>query len=318
MELSDLQRDRASGVLLGQAIGDALGVPYEFGSAPLNGPAQMIGGGLGPYRPGEWSDDTQMAICIAQVGAIRRDLTSTPSLDAIAAQFVNWRHHGASDIGTGTRWVLDAALSGEGRLSQRMLRASQAYAEGGRGAGNGALMRTGIVGLTNLSDRDATAAAAKAIAALTHADQRCQDSAVLWSEAVRVAVIDGVLDLRSGLDLLGEDQQAFWAAAIDEAERNDPSRFRPNGFTVTALQAAWSAIWATKDAGPGAHFGAAVQRAIQIGDDTDTVAAIAGALLGAQSGASVLLAEWVERVHGWPGGIGSDALIELALATAGG
>jgi ADP-ribosyl-[dinitrogen reductase] hydrolase len=317
MGLSDLQRDRVAGVLLGQAIGDALGVPYEFGSAPLSGPAQMIGGGLGPYRPGEWSDDTQMAICIAQVAAIRSDLTSTPSLDAVAAQFVNWRQHGASDIGNGTRVVLDAALGGEGRLSQRMLRASQVHAEGGRGAGNGALMRTGVVGLTKLDDRDATAAAAAAIASLTHADQRCQDAAVLWSEAVRVAVVDGVLELRAGLDLLAPQRRASWEARISEAEQSDPSTFRPNGFTVTALQAAWSAIWATRDAGGDQHFGAALQKAIKIGDDTDTIAAIVGVLLGAVSGASALPAEWASQVSGWPGDIGSQDLIRLALAAAG-
>lgn len=58
--------DRASGVLLGQACGDALGVPYEF-DYPPEGEAEMRGGGLGPYAPGEWSDDTQMAICVARV-----------------------------------------------------------------------------------------------------------------------------------------------------------------------------------------------------------------------------------------------------------
>ena len=69
MKLTTLQKDRAAGVLLGQAIGDALGVPYEFGPKIAPGQAQMIGGGLGPYAPGEWSDDTQMAVCIAEVTA---------------------------------------------------------------------------------------------------------------------------------------------------------------------------------------------------------------------------------------------------------
>ena len=65
------QSDRIEGVLLGAACGDALGVPYEFGSAPL-APGEvprMVGGGLGPYAPGEWSDDTQMAVVIARVAA---------------------------------------------------------------------------------------------------------------------------------------------------------------------------------------------------------------------------------------------------------
>ncbi len=56
--------DRARGTLLAAACGDALGVPYEFAKPPQE--PEMIGGGLGPYAPGEWSDDTQMAACIAQ------------------------------------------------------------------------------------------------------------------------------------------------------------------------------------------------------------------------------------------------------------
>ena len=69
MILTSTQKDRAGGVLLGQAIGDALGVPYEFASPIPFGTAEMIGGGLGPYAPGEWSDDTQMAVCIARATA---------------------------------------------------------------------------------------------------------------------------------------------------------------------------------------------------------------------------------------------------------
>ncbi|MBA2773439.1 MAG: ADP-ribosylglycohydrolase family protein, partial [Nocardioidaceae bacterium] len=59
IKLSTPQAHRAAGVLLGQACGDALGVPYEFGTPPVGDErAVMRGGGLGPYAPGEWSDDT--------------------------------------------------------------------------------------------------------------------------------------------------------------------------------------------------------------------------------------------------------------------
>ncbi len=63
MKIDAATTDRAAGVLLGQACGDALGVPYEFRTPPGPGElAEMKGGGLGPYAPGEWSDDTQMAV----------------------------------------------------------------------------------------------------------------------------------------------------------------------------------------------------------------------------------------------------------------
>lgn len=315
--VTDVQRDRAAGVLLGQAIGDALGVPYEFGPAP-RGDAEMIGGGLGPYEPGEWSDDTQMAVCVGQVSATGADLTAADSLERVAENFVEWRRNGATDIGIGTATVLDAARSGHGSLLDRMTAASMRQAASGRGAGNGALMRTGIVGLTRLDDRDATARSATAIAALTHADDRCLDSSVLWSEAVRVAVVEGRLDVRVGLDLLPAERRPFWEGAIDEAESGDPSRFTPNGFTVTAFQAAWSAIHATRGAASGEHVPQALQRAISIGNDTDTVAAIAGTLLGARYGASGLPADWARRVHGWPDRMRGEDLIRMSVATANG
>ncbi|WP_250645995.1 ADP-ribosylglycohydrolase family protein [Propioniciclava coleopterorum] len=85
---------------------------------------------------------------------------------------------------------------------------------------------------------------------------------------------------------------------------------------MTALQAAWSAIHWTRDAEGPDHVEAALQAAIAIGNDTDTVAAIAGALLGARYGVSGLPTDLARRVHGWPGLRGRD-LVRLALATAG-
>lgn len=109
MQLTTAQRDRAAGVLLGQACGDALGVPYEFGRLPLDTEPEMKGGGLGPYAPSEWSDDTQMAICIARIAATGADLTDDIALNQIAKAFVDWRHDGASDIGNQTATVLTDA-----------------------------------------------------------------------------------------------------------------------------------------------------------------------------------------------------------------
>jgi ADP-ribosyl-[dinitrogen reductase] hydrolase len=62
------QQDRMAGTLLGMAAGDALGAGYEFEKSP-RGEIGMIGGGLGDFAPGEWTDDTSMAVCIAQVTA---------------------------------------------------------------------------------------------------------------------------------------------------------------------------------------------------------------------------------------------------------
>ncbi|MDR1712326.1 MAG: ADP-ribosylglycohydrolase family protein [Propionibacteriaceae bacterium] len=317
MELSAGARDRAAGVLLGQAIGDALGVPYEFAAPVKAGEARMIGGGLGPYAPGEWSDDTQMALCIAQVAAAGADLTTDDALDAVAEAFIGWKGHGASDIGRQTATVLARASARDAgtRLSHRMTAVSMELAQDGR-AGNGGLMRTAIVGLSALDSAEQTALAAARVSALTHAEARCVDSCVLWSLAVRNAVLTAALDLRGGLAYLPAERRGRWEEWIAEAETKDPSTFTPNGYTVTALQAAWSAIVATQTVAGPDHVSAALHLAISIGDDTDTVAAIAGGLLGARWGAERLPREWVDQVHGWPGLNAAD-LTRLGLAVAG-
>lgn len=330
MRLTSEQRDRACGVLLGQACGDALGVPYEFATPPAaDEPAVMNGGGLGNYAPGEWSDDTQMAAAIALVSATGVDLTSDEALDAIAEHFLRWRREGATDIGIQTSHVLSSAgghSAGDhsDRPAARVTQAAADYARRNpRSAGNGALMRTPVVGLTALDDREQTARAARRIAELTHADPLAGDSAVLWSEAVRVAVMERRLDVRGGLDLIPAEARDQWAAWITEAETREPGTFTPNGFTVTALQAAWSAITHTPvpDDDPAAgsypcqHLQHALHTAVRIGDDTDTVAAIAGGLLGAYWGQSAVPLTWVRRVHGWPGLRARD-LVRLSILTA--
>ncbi|PJI95136.1 ADP-ribosylglycohydrolase family protein [Luteimicrobium subarcticum] len=320
--------DRAAGVLLGQACGDALGVPYEFGTPPAPSvEAEMRGGGLGPYAPGEWSDDTQMALCIARVAATGADLRTPDALDEVAAAFEGWLRGGASDVGIQTSAVLRAAARLDGTPSQRLATASAAHhARTGRTAGNGALMRTSVVGLTALDDRVATVEAARAVAELTHADPLAGDSCVLWSEAVRVAVTARRLDVRAGLDLLPAERRERWAAWIDDAERPDTAPdLRGNGFTVTALQAAWHAIATTPvpqdDPASGSfacrHLQDALHAAVRIGGDTDTVAAIAGGLLGAYWGASAVPAAWRRVVHGWPGMRARD-LVGLGILTARG
>lgn len=318
MSLTPEQLDRAAGVLVGQAVGDALGVPYEF-APPFTGDAQMLGGGLGDYAPGEYSDDTQMAVCIAQVSATGADLTTNGALDAVADWFLKWLHGGATDVGSQTRAVLGNQQPGPGSASRIRAAADSLHARTGRTAGNGAVMRTAIVGLTRLHDRHATGRSAEAVAAFTHPDPLATDSCILWSEAIRVAVLGGRLDLVSGLDLIAIERRDQWARWIDDATGADPASFPNNAFTVTALQAAWAAITSTPGyddpSASATHLVAALHAAVHAGNDTDTVAAIAGGLLGARWGLSAIPVEWRDMVNGWPELREAD-LVDLAVRTA--
>ncbi|MCW2516332.1 MAG: ADP-ribosylation/Crystallin [Mycobacterium sp.] len=304
MTLTTAQIDRACGVLLATAAGDALGAPYEF--EPARGPEKvvaMVGGGAFRWAPGEWTDDTSMAIAIAEVAATGVDLRETSAQDAIVERWHGWSRT-ATDVGNQTRSVLDRAKA-EGGWAATALATSRALHERSRHTGgNGALMRTAPVALAYLGDdEDALVSAAREISALTHFDPDAQDACVLWCCAIRHAVLTGELDVRVGLSRLDEDRRATWAERLDLAEASQPADIPNNGWVVAALQAAWSAIVVT-DTGEGRraeHLTRGLDAAVRSGNDTDTVAAIAGGLLGATYGASAVPGSWRRLMHGWPG-----------------
>jgi ADP-ribosyl-[dinitrogen reductase] hydrolase len=305
--------DRAAGALLGLATGDALGAGYEFGSAPFHGEAEMIGGGLGGFAPGEWTDDTSMALGIAQITA-----NGVVDLGAIGDRFLDWYRSRPADIGNLTAAVLGAATDG----ADVPKRAAARFATHPRScAGNGALMRTAAVALAHLGDDRAIVESAQAVSALTHADPVSGEACLLWCVAIDRAVRQGRLGgVRDGLDHLPADRAAFWDEKLVEAETRPPEDFGSNGYVVSALQAAYAAVVATPvpDDHPSRHFQHALHRVIGIGDDTDTTAAIAGQLLGARWGASAVPFRWRRLLHGWPELRARDVVALAVLTVRGG
>ena len=278
MTLTTAQLDRAVGVLLGTAAGDALGAPYEFG--PPRGPeleVAMVGGGSFGWEPGEWTDDTSMAIAIAEVAATGADLRQEEALDAIARRWHEWSHD-AKDIGVQTRSVLSRA--GRHGIAAQTAREESAALHNltGRTAGNGSLMRTAPVALAYLDDEASLVEAARAVSELTHYDPEAGDACVLWCLAIRHAILTGVLDARIGLQHIDIDRRDLWATRLDVAEASQPSDFKNNGWVVEALQGAWSAITTTPvpqdDPAAGVfrvnHLRLALDAAVRGGNDTDT------------------------------------------------
>jgi ADP-ribosylglycohydrolase len=295
---------------VGLAAGDALGAGYEF-TTPV-GEIDMIGGGLGPWAPGESTDDTQMAICIAEVIA---DSVWDPH--AIGERFLAWLADGPKDVGTQTRGVLAGAASGAD-LPERARDYYEQHPR--RAAGNGSLMRTAPVALAFADEDAALAEAATEASALTHGDPLAGQACVLWCTAIARAMREGRLDgVWDGLALLEPTDRDRWAGWLTETEAGPPERFAPNGFVVSALQAAHAAICHTPVPAdrPPDHLADALRRAVAIGDDTDTVAAIAGGVVGAYWGASAVPFRWQRRLHGWPG-YGVADLLRLAVLTARG
>lgn len=304
------QLDRCVGALIGSAVGDALGAGYEFGTPPT-GTAAMIGGGLGNFAPGEWTDDTSMAIGIATVVAEGYDVREREGQARVADQWLTWQRSGPPDIGIQTSRVLSHTKA-TGLLALQQIRheARELHQRTGRTAGNGALMRTAPVALAYLGDDAAIAQAARGLSEITHPDPLSGDACVLWSIAIDRAIRLGRLDgIHDALPLLPHPRRAQWTQWLHDAETEPLSSFRPNGFVVTALQAAYGAIAQTpiphydpqRAVFPSDHLQHALDAVIKIGDDTDTTAAIAGAVLGARWGSSGIPEDWKAAVHGWPG-----------------
>ncbi len=312
MSLSPAQADSAAGVLWGQACGDALGAGYEFGPPLGDGaPVAMIGGGAFGWEPGEWTDDTQMAVPLLEAAekAMLDGGELLDHLDDVAIAWVDWSRT-ASDVGNQTRAVLGGTRrSGQVTADSMTLESMAQHQATGQTAGNGSLMRTSPVALAYLGDPETLALAARRVSSLTHWDDDARDACVLWCLAISHAVVAGEFDIEAGLPLIPEERRDLWRSRIAEAESKRPVDFPRNGWVVHAFQAAWSAIATTsvpeldpsKSAFPAQQFRLALENAVRAGHDTDTVAAITGQLLGARWGSSAVPGEWRRIVHGWPG-----------------
>jgi ADP-ribosylglycohydrolase len=152
--LSAAQTDRAVGAVLASAAGDAMGAPYEFGPPNPSAPCTLEGGGGFRWEPGEWTDDTQMAVAVLSVLA-----SGSTDTDEIGRRMVRWFKSGPADVCNQTRAVLGAAA----RRVKSVADEAEAFQRWNPdAAGNGALMRTGPVALAHLGDRDPVAGPAVA------------------------------------------------------------------------------------------------------------------------------------------------------------
>ncbi len=308
------QVDRAEGVLLGTAAGDALGAGYEFGYPTADQEIAMVGGGPFDWAPGEWTDDTSMALCVADALAlcVADALTGSADagmLDAVAANFVTWYDTRPPDIGNQTRAVLSHRDPSADAMTRRAAGLS------GRTGGNGSLMRTAPVALAYLDDERGLVDAATRISALTHSDPQAGEACALWSVAIRHAVLQGTYD---GLRLALSADPALshtWSPLLEAAETGTPADFANNGWVVHALQTAWWAIATTEE--DERQLPRALEKCVRAGGDTDTTAAIAGGLLGARWGRSAVPSEWIAVLHGYPGRRAADLITLTHTLTDG-
>jgi ADP-ribosylglycohydrolase len=304
--------ERAVGAVVGAAVGDALGAPFEFGPPGVFStrfPGAGVGGemcGGGGWEPGEATDDTQMAVLVAE-SLLQRGGLDGPD---IFARFQQWAAADPKDIGLQTEDVLTNGMPWD-------LAAAIHFQVNRRAAGNGSLMRasTSAVYFAR-SGRSSTMDAARRIAALTHGDRAAWEGTAVFHELVRVALSDAdpLSALPDVLDVVHPDHRQRYATVLS-ADWHPDQATEFNGAVWPCLG---SAVWALRTT---TGFEDAIRAAIDLGGDTDTVAAVTGGLAGAHYGLGAIPARWTEPLHVPLPGFGgrvlrSAELIDLARRLA--
>ena len=312
MEPSPDLLDRAIGALVGTAVGDALGAGYEFDTYVDPADVAMLPGKLTGRPAGHWTDDTDMAMAIALAASEHGTLKTQLAQTRVAENFLAWYASQPPDVGMQTRAVLGACHEPHTMIDV----AARFQSQRPEAAGNGSLMRTAPVALADLDDLVVVAESAAMISALTHPHLDAQDACVLWSVAIALGV-SGSPSLRESMNgaltYIDPRREARWRDILKEAEECGLDDLVPNGWVVRALQAAWRAALEGERSDPAVAYANGVRFAISLGDDTDTIAAIAGGLLGAHYGASTIPTAWRTHLAGWPAGYGNDELSNLAV-----
>jgi ADP-ribosyl-[dinitrogen reductase] hydrolase len=279
--------DSTRGAMFGLAVGDALGAQVEFADPKLAREAverglEMVDSGY--WAAGQWTDDTALALELAE-NIAGNGLLDT---DDLARRYIQWADSDGRGIGRATR----AALTGALDAADARRRAFDFHAHTGMGAGNGTVMRCAPIGLAARDPEEARTAAV-ADARLTHGHPAAGPASA--------ALCAALLALRQGGDPLAaacaevgghpELERALELAAADDRE----------ALAVLATGPAAGACWTTLATGLCAltQFGdyeSGVAWAISLGGDTDTNAAMAGALLGCSYGHRSIPQRWLDAV----------------------
>ncbi len=287
-------RDRAIGAFLGLAVGDAVGTTLEFKPRDKQERVKdMVGGGPFGLRPGEWTDDTTMALALAE------SLAECGALDCrdLMDRFVRWWKKGeysctgsCFDIGITT----SAALQRYVRTGDPMAGSTEP-----RSAGNGSLMRLSPVALRFWDDRAQLDSAAAEQSRTTHGAEEAVDACRAFAERLAEAIAG-----KARADVLapGRFDGAPEVSRVLGGSWRGTARdeISSSGYVIHTLEAALWSVARTSD------FRGAVLLAANLADDADTVAAVTGQLAGALYGLNGIPDEWLERVA-W-----KDRLVDAA------
>lgn len=277
--------ERYRGALLGLAAGDALGTTLEFRQPGTFEPiSDIVGGGPFGLAAGEWTDDTSMALCLAE------SLIELRGFDAV------------DQLQRYVRWWRDGYWSSNGRcfdIGNAVCQALAAFERTGRpsgltdpySAGNGSIMRLAPVPMFYANSLDAAIDFAAQSSETTHATPQavaaCRYLAALLARALQGAAKDEILETPpSFYPALGELPPLVAKIAGGSFKRLNPPDIRGTGYVIESLEAA---LWAFHNS---ESFAEGALMAVNLGDDADTTGAVYGQIAGAHYGESGIPQHW--------------------------
>ncbi len=285
---------RARGTLLGLACGDALGRPVEFMSPNrINRKhgrvTEMLANGTHGQPAGTITDDTEMALCIA------RSLTEHGRFvpEDVADRFVSWKDSGPFDIGIMTANALRRIDRGE-PWDEAGRQEWEARPEGSN-AGNGSLMRCAPYAIAYRNRPDRLVEISRQSSSITHADPRCQWSCALFNRTLANLLTEvdqplGTAFAELESELPDEVREAAESVLGYLQGRRDELDLENSGYVITSLQAGFFHGLTADVAKEG------IIDAVMMGGDTDTIAAVTGAVVGARFGEDALPNPWLESL----------------------
>jgi ADP-ribosyl-[dinitrogen reductase] hydrolase len=299
----DIELDRAVGALVGLAVGDALGTTLEFAARDSRPPLDDIVGG-GPFRlePGQWTDDTSMALCLADSLIYRRGFDGAD----LMSRFVNWWRWGYNSA---TGACFDIGMTTTEALA-RFERTGDVFvgAPDPEKAGNGSLMRLAPAAIFAAGDAIEAERLADLQSRTTHpasvAHDGCRFFARLLTEAMAGSAKEDVLRSRAwdGSPEICHIADGAWKTMAR-------SEISSSGYVVHTLEAA---LWCVSKS---TSFDEAVLLAVNLGDDADTVGAVTGQLAGAIWGRSGIRPSWVATLA-WSNEIADRAEALLTIGSS--
>ncbi|EXF94430.1 ADP-ribosylglycohydrolase [Pseudomonas fluorescens HK44] len=278
--------ERYCGSLLGLACGDAVGTSVEFkprGSFPAL--TDMVGGGPFNLKPGQWTDDTSMALCLAESLLTKNGFDATDQM----GRYLNWWQWGylsstgdCFDIGMTVR----EALTHYQETGNPFAGSTDPFT-----AGNGSLMRLAPVVLFYFPDIDQINVFSSSSSRTTHAAPEAIECCQLFAELICRA-LQGAS--KSDLRHLGHthfSEPKVAAIAGGNYLAIPKSEIVGTGYCVASLEAA---LWCFHHTD---SFEDAILQAANLGDDADTTAAIVGQLAGAFYGVQAIPRNWLAKLH---------------------